>query len=70
MADYTFTADAGVRFGDDIKFERSPELDPGDGSKKYRFTTQDAKVAARLRKLSDYGITEVKGTASVDTGDA
>jgi hypothetical protein len=60
MASYTFTADAGVRFhGDDIVFERAPELDSGDGQKKYRFVTADPKTAARLRKLDSYGIAEV-----------
>lgn len=68
---YVFTADAGVRFmKEGVRFERAPELDSG-GRKKYRFETSSKSLAARLRKLGEYGITEVKEAgADVDTGDS
>jgi hypothetical protein len=71
MAEYVFTAAAGVRFmSEGIVFERAPELDTPGGQKRYRFATSDAKVAARLRKLDDFGIAEVKEAKNVGAGDS
>jgi len=72
---YTFTATHGVEFGEQsapkreggapgpyvawAKFERDRERDGADGTKVYVFTTDDEAIAARLRTVTDYGITEV-----------
>jgi len=72
MAVYEFRATHGVRLGAEpwAVFERAPELDTPDGQKRYRFTTADAAVARRLRKVGGYGITEVKREApGVNDGD-
>lgn len=37
-----------------------PLLVNGVAVKRYRMETSDSKIAARLRKVDDYGITEVK----------
>lgn len=61
---FTFTAEAGVRFsGDDgawATFERTPELDTPEGGKRYRFVTSDPEIARRLRGIDGYGITEAR----------
>lgn len=66
-----FTATHGVEFGEEVKgaykvwaqFVRDRDLDTPDGAKTYVFSTDDPKVADRLRKVSDYGIREVEQTA-------
>ncbi|WP_040815057.1 hypothetical protein [Nocardia concava] len=71
---YVFTATHAVEFSEDgatpwAKFEfdsASSELVNGVTVKRYRFETGDAKIAARLRKVDDYGITELKATAKSD----
>ncbi|MET7752314.1 MULTISPECIES: hypothetical protein [Actinomycetes] len=68
---YVFTATHGVTFSEDgttpwAKFEidsTANELVDGVAVKVYRFETADAKIASRLRKVDDYGITEVKAKA-------
>jgi len=59
-----FVATHGVQFGEPAApwahFKRNEDLDTPDGEKRYSFTTEDAQVAGRLRKLKDYGIAEVK----------
>jgi nitrate reductase alpha subunit len=60
MALVMFTATHGVQLGDWAHFKRDEALDTPEGEKRYRFTTEDPQVAARLRKLKDYGIAEVK----------
>lgn len=63
MPKYTFTATHGVQLGEPVwaSFRRDIELDTPEGERRYRFETDDAAVAARLRKVADYGITEAKG---------
>jgi hypothetical protein len=67
MAKFEFTATHGVHFSDDngtwAHFQRAFELDTPDGGKCYTFSTSDSAVAARLRKVNDYGITEVSKPA-------
>ncbi|MEV0078057.1 hypothetical protein AB0H58_16760 [Nocardia neocaledoniensis] len=66
----TFTSTHGVEFTDEdgtvwAKFTHDPELDRAEGTgslRGYRFTTNDPQVAARLRRVRDYGITEVRST--------
>lgn len=68
MAAYVFTATHGVKFSEDgtnpwARFEldsKSSALVDGVTVRTYRFETDDAKIAARLRKVEGYGITEVK----------
>lgn len=64
MALVMFIATHGVHLGEPgeewAQFVRDEELDTPEGEKRYRFTTEDPQVAARLRKIKDYGITEVK----------
>ncbi|SNY84079.1 hypothetical protein SAMN04244553_3594 [Nocardia amikacinitolerans] len=68
MARYVFHATHGVEFSEDgtnpwAKFvldSASSSLVNGVTVRTYRFETSDAKIAARLRKIDDYGITEVK----------
>lgn len=71
MAKYRFVATHGVEFGepDDsgklsvwAAFTRDSSLDTPGGEKRYSFETDDAKVAARVRKVEDYGITEDKSS--------
>lgn len=74
MARYEFTATHGVRLADDdgewAAFERAPDLDTPEGEKRYRFATDSAPVAKRLRGIDQYGITEEKpGAASVGNRD-
>lgn len=58
--EYAFTARKGViMFDRRVVFGRAPDLDPGDGTKRYRFATKDEDLAARLRDVKLYGITEV-----------
>jgi hypothetical protein len=68
VAAYVFHATHGVEFSEDgtkpwAKFvldSASTVLVNGVTVRTYRFETDDTKVAARLRKVDDYGITEVK----------
>ena len=72
MAVYEFHATHGVTFGGAqpwAQFGHAPELSTPDGQKRYRFTTTDAAVARRLRKVDGYGITEVKREAAPDVHD-
>lgn len=65
----TFTATHGVEFGEQdaktglysvwARFERDRTLDTADGVKGYAFSTDDKKVADRVRAVNDYGIAEV-----------
>jgi hypothetical protein len=68
MAKYRFTATHGVEFSDTFDdgtlntwaaFKRDEALDSPEGGRGYVFETDDAKAAARLRKVDDYGITDV-----------
>ncbi|HET6816881.1 MAG TPA: hypothetical protein VFH66_06605 [Mycobacteriales bacterium] len=70
MAKYKFTATHGVTFSDqpdggDLQtwaaFTEDREAMKPTGERVYTFETDDAKVADRLRKVDDYGITEVDG---------
>lgn len=69
-----FTATHGVEFrdADDVvwaKFvldDESTELVNGVTRKRYRFETDDPAVAARLRDVDDYGITEVDPEVEAD----
>lgn len=72
---HRFVATHGVRFcepddnGDLVTwahFVREPDLDTPDGEKRYVFETEDAAVAARLRKIKDYGIRENKPSDKSD----
>jgi hypothetical protein len=63
MALHLFIATHGVTFGDPepwAQFVRDSTLDTPEGEARYKFSTEDAAVAARLRKVKDYGIVEVK----------
>jgi hypothetical protein len=60
-----FIATHGVQLGtppEDVwaSFTRDEALDTAEGERRYSFTTDDAAVAAKLRKIKDYGITEEK----------
>ena len=71
----TFTATHGVEFGEHVnkkgepdkdgeyavwaKFEHDRSLDTAAGVLVYTFSTDDAKVADRVRAVNDYGIAEV-----------
>ena len=66
MGKYRFTATHGVHLSEDgtdgaawAHFQRDPSLDSARGDRGYSFETDDASVARRLRKLDDYGITDV-----------
>ena len=69
----TFTATHGVEFGEqDAKtgiyaawahFERDRDRDTVDGVKAYTFSTDDKKIATRVRAVKDYGITEIEAPA-------
>lgn len=75
----TFIATHGVEFGEQeapkreggvpgpyvawAKFERDREREGVDGVKVFAFTTEDEKIADRLRAVTDYGITEVAAPA-------
>ena len=75
----TFTATHGVEFGEQAapkregaapgpyvawaKFERDREREGVDGTKVFVFTTDDERVAERLRGVTDYGITEIAAPA-------
>ena len=77
----TFTATHGVEFGEPVnkkgepdedgayavwaKFEHDRALDTAEGVKVYTFSTDDAKVAERVRAVNDYGIAEVGAVAEV-----
>jgi len=55
---YRFTADRGVvMFDQRVRFERDADA-PG-GARQYTFTTADEDLAARLREVQGYGISEV-----------
>jgi len=70
-----FTATHGVEFGESAapkkeggepgpyvvwaKFEHDREQDTAEGVKVYTFSTDDEKVADRVRAVNDYGIAEV-----------
>lgn len=70
MAKFNFTATHGVEFGEQDEksgayvvwahFEHDREQDTTEGVKVYTFGTDDTTAAARVRKVKDYGITEVK----------
>lgn len=64
MALHFFSASHGVILGNPGEewavFTRNETLDTPEGEKRYSFSTEDAAVAAKLRKVKDYGITEVK----------
>jgi len=72
MAKFNFTATHGVELGEPVDskdpstyaawahFEHDRDQDTAEGGKVYTFGTDDTKVAARLRKVDEYGITEVK----------
>lgn len=59
-----FIATHGVTLGNPgdewAKFARDESLDTPEGELRFSLDTDDAAVAARLRKLKDYGIAEVK----------
>lgn len=59
---FTFTATHGVQLGEPVwaAFTRDQAHDTPEGGRGYSFTTDDAAVAGRLRKVKDYGIHEVK----------
>ena len=60
-ASHVFTAEKGViMFDQRVRFERAnADRDTPDGQKRYSFTTDDEDLAARLRAVKLYGITEV-----------
>ena len=76
-----FTATHGVEFGEQAapkkeggepgpyaiwaKFEHDRDLDTPEGVKVYTFSTDDEKVAERVRAVNDYGIAEVGAVAEV-----
>jgi hypothetical protein len=64
VALHMFIATHGVQFGDPAEpwaqFTIDDELATPEGERRYKFTTEDAAVAGKLRKVKDYGITEVK----------
>jgi hypothetical protein len=76
-----FTATHGVEFGEQAapkkdgaepgpylawaKFEHDRTLDTREGVRTYTFSTDDEKVAERLRAVNDYGIAEVDVPAEV-----
>lgn len=72
MAKFQFVATHGVQFGDSgenglavwAHFTRDDSLDTPSGEKRYSFSTDDAKVAQRVRDVKDYGITEVSAKAA------
>ena len=65
----TFTATHGVEFGEQDEksgayvvwahFEHDRDQDTAEGVKVYTFSTDDEQIAARVRAVNDYGITEV-----------
>ena len=73
----TFTATHGVEFGEQdaktgvyaawARFERDRIRDTVDGVKAYVFRTDDKKIAARVRAVKDYDITEVDEPAAAET---
>ena len=76
-----FTATHGVEFGEQAapkkeggepgpyivwaKFEHDRSLDTVEGVRTYTFSTDDEKVAERVRAVNDYGIAEVGAPAEV-----
>ena len=58
----TFIATHGVQLGEPVwaSFVRDESLDTAGGERRYGFATDDATVVAKLRKIKDYGIREVK----------
>lgn len=74
---WTFTATHGVQFRDEhgdiwaeFEMDRALHWREGRGDMYgYRFTTDDPKIAKRLRAVRQYGITEVKQPQS-DAADA
>lgn len=62
MALHFFAATHGVQLGEPVwaAFTRDETLDSEDGQRGYSFATEDQAVAAKLRKIKDYGIREVK----------
>ncbi|WP_433597918.1 hypothetical protein ACQPXH_19195 [Nocardia sp. CA-135953] len=77
MAAVVFHATHGVEFSEDgtnpwAKFvldNESTGLVDGVTKRVYRFETSDTKVIARLRKVDDYGITEVKAEKAAADAD-
>lgn len=75
----TFTATHGVQFGEQAApkkeggepgpyvvwahFEHDRDLDTAAGGLVYTFSTDDEKVAERVRAVKDYGIAEVEAPA-------
>lgn len=57
-----FIASYGVHLGEPVwaAFVRDEAHDTADGERRYSLESDDAAVIAKLRKLKDYGITEVK----------
>lgn len=65
-----FTATHGVDFADEngrwAQFTPAPERRQPNGPEVFEFRTTDAKTAARVAAVNDYGITEVTGDDSAD----
>lgn len=57
-----FIATHGVQLGEPVwaAFARDEAHDTAEGERRYSLETDDREVIARLRKVKDYGITEVK----------
>jgi hypothetical protein len=57
-----FIASHGVALGEPVwaAFARDEAHDTPEGERRYSLETEDKDVIARLRKVKDYGITEVK----------
>lgn len=63
MAKYEFVANYGVALAGLGQFERDRDLDTPEGEKRYRFDTDDAEVAKKVRAVEGYGIVEVSKPA-------
>jgi len=78
VAKYEFVSTHGVEFGEEgpadkagkpgpyviwAAFVRDRSLDTPEGEKRYTFSTDDAKVADRVRSAEGFGITEVSPAA-------
>ncbi len=66
MAKYQFTATHGVVFSEDGHNPWATFVRVDEGA--YAFETDSADVAARLRKVDDYGIAEVKAAKPPKAG--
>lgn len=66
MAKYQFTSTHGVVFSEDGSNPWASFARTGEGA--YVFETDSADVAARLRKVDDYGIAEVKAAKPSKAG--